>query len=150
MNDRWQLQKDIKQFPYINTKYKTSFNYTWYRCESLEEFPRLNVCNGTNFEYAWYKCKNLEYFPPNMFDNLSNKLHVNCFIGTWADCGLNLKSIENILTSINKLEIYYTPYLRPITLDTKMTHIPLPNNILDLIQSLTNKGWVITINGETF
>lgn len=147
-NYAWRNCHNLVKFPKLNVSNGVDFSDSWTNCKSLVEFPQLNITKSISFHSAWYKCTKLEHFPPNMFDNLSTNITTNCFLDTWAGCKLSIESVENILSSINKIDMRLISYLnrRPITLDMGIIYIPLPNNILDLVGSLKSKGWVVFIN----
>lgn len=145
-NCTWHSCENLLHFPLLDLSSGTKFAYSWAFCQSLLSFPNLNLSHGNTFCAAWSNCYNLMDFPPNMFDNVARPLLNNCFTDSWAECNLSLESIENILVSINKIEIFNREP-QTITLSTKIPNVKLTNKTLKAIRFLKFKNWEINING---
>lgn len=149
-NRAWAHCKSLIEFPLLDLSKGVDFGHAWFNCASLKSFPQSNLSSSQSFYGAWRGCFNLSHFPPNMFDNIQT-YSSSLFFDAWRDCNLTRESVENILISIDAQTFLPNPadhpQLREITITTIETFI-LNLKLLNVINSLIHKDWIININGN--
>ena len=94
LEQTWENNKLLTEFPIINTSNVTNMKYTWYNCEKLLNFPKLDTSNVTTLSLTWFDCKLLTTFPE------INTSNVTDVYSTWGSC-VSLKCINGTLDFTN-------------------------------------------------